>query len=123
MSVVKPQVTVYTSAARTATPTEFEVDTSDVRGLHLVIDVTTLAATPSVTPKIQGYSELGNDWYDLLVGAAITATGVTVLKIYPGIAVQANATASDVLPNKCRVQLTHADADSITYSVAALLMP
>jgi hypothetical protein len=122
VSVLKPQTTVYASAARTATPTVVQIDTSGVRGLHLVIDATT-AATPSVVPTIDGYSELGDDWYNLLTGAAITATGVTVLKIYPGIATVANGAASDVLPNKIRVVMTHADSDSITYSVAALLMP
>lgn len=123
MSTIKPQVTVYASAARTATPTAVEVNTSAARGLHLVIDCTAVTATPSVVPTIDGWSELGSDWYNLLTGVAITATGVTVLKIYPGIVALANGSASDVVPNRIRVVMTHGDSDSATYSVAALLMP
>lgn len=123
MTVAKRQITAYESAARTATPTAAEINAGVARGLHLVIDVTAVDATPSVVPAIDGYSAAGDDWYNLLTGAAITATGVTVLKVYPGIPGIANAAASDVIPNRVRVSMTHADGDSITYSVAATLMP
>jgi hypothetical protein len=122
VTVIRPEVAVYASAARTATPTSVEFGSRGAHGLHLVIDVTAVSATPSVTPLIEGYSGPSNVWYELLTGSAITATGTTVLKIYPGIGAIANAAASDVVPNKLRVTMTHADADSITYSVDALLM-
>lgn len=123
MSQVKQQITVYASAARTATPTAVEIGTSGVRGLHLVIDVTAITATPSVVPTIDGYDALSTKWFNLLTGVAITATGTTVLKIYPGVTAVANAAAADVLPGKIRIVLTHGDADSATYTVAAHLMP
>lgn len=122
MSVIRPQVTVYASAARTATPTATPFGSNGAHGLHLVINVSAAAATPSVVPTIDGYDDLSDTWYNLLTGSAITATGATVLKIYPGIAAVANAAASDVVPNKLRLVMTHADADSITYSAAAHLM-
>lgn len=122
MSFDKRSIRVYESAARTATPTAPEIDTAYARGMHVVIDVTAVSATPSVTPSIEGYDTLSDTWYTLLTGSAITATGTTVLKIYPGIAAVANAAASDVIPSRCRVSMTHADADSITYTVAAHLM-
>lgn len=123
MTVLKRQVALYTSAARTATPTAVEATTErGERGLHLVIDVTAVTATPSVVPTIDGYDDLSGKWYNLLTGNAITATGTTVLKIYPGIATSANAAASDVIPGRIRVVMTHADADSATYSVAAHML-
>ena len=116
--------TVYPSAARTATPTP---DTHRSwrleRGGHFVIVVTAVTATPSVVPTIEGYDATSDTWYPVLIGVAITATGTTVLKVYPGIAAATNACASDMLPQSWRVTMTHADADSITYSVSANLVP
>lgn len=110
------------SAARTATVTGDDQVNMGHRGLHLVIDVTSVTSTPSITPTIQGKDAAGI-YYDILVGSAITATGTTVLKVYPGITAVANGAASDVLPAVWRVVLTHADSDSATYSVAANLIP
>lgn len=115
--------TLYASAARTATPTAVTVRAGRYKGIHLVIDVTAVTATPSVVPKIEGVDSVSGAVYTLLTGAAITATGTTVLKVYPGIAVSANVSASDVLPETIKVTLTHGDADSITYTVAAHLIP
>lgn len=116
--------TLYASEARTATPTATtELSRRGERGGHFVIKVTAITASPSVTPTIEGYDTTSDSWYSILVGAAITATGTTVLKVYPGIAVQANATASDILPQTWRLTLTHGDADSITYTASANLVP
>ena len=113
--------TLYASAARTATVTGTDQFNLGHRGLHLVIDVTAVTATPSIVPTIQGKSATGI-YYDILVGTAITATGTIVLKVYPGIGAVAGGAASDVLPAVWRLLLTHADADSATYSVAANLV-
>jgi len=116
--------TLYASAARTATPTAVTVRTGRYRGIKLFINVSALAATPSVVPKIEMVDSLsGAVSAALLTGAAITATGVTVLTVYPGVTVAANVSAADVLPDAIRVTMTHGDADSITYSVAAHLIP
>lgn len=114
---------VFASAARTATPTPGDYTMSGRRGMHLVIDVTALSDTPSVVPQVEAYDPLSGRWYALLTGAAITATGTTVLKVYPGIATQINAAASDIVPDRWRVTMTHADSDSVTYSAAAHLVP
>lgn len=122
MTTIAGQVELYTSTARTATPT-VAVFTSDGRvGLHLVIDVTAVTASPSVVPTIDGHDRLSGKWYNLLTGAAITATGTTVLKIGPGIGSIANAAANDILPARLRLTMTHGDADSITYTAAAHLL-
>lgn len=115
-------ITVLASAARTATVQSADLTNYNGKGLHLVIDVTAVTATPSITCEIEGKDALSGKYYDVLVGAAITATGTTVLKVYPGITASANASASDMLPRTFRVNCVHADADSITYSVGASLV-
>src|SRR5688572_16303031 len=118
MRAVPTQQAVYASAARTETPTATTfVNEHGHRGLHLIIDVTAVAATPSVVFTIQGVSPLGDDAYTLLASAAITGTGTTILRVYPGLTAAANTVANDVLPAQWRVAAVHADTDSITYSV------
>ena len=118
------QLIVLQSAARTASVNSSTFpNTQGHRGLHLIIDATASADTPSVVFTVQGYSPLGNDFYTILASAAITATGTTVLRVYPGLAASANVSVSDCLPHLWRVLATHADGDSITYSVAATLLP
>jgi hypothetical protein len=121
VSVLRSQLSIFTSSARTATPTAVEVNANGAHGIHLVIDVTA-ASSPSVVPTIDGYDELSGKYYNLLTGSAITATGTTVLKIFPGIATLANGAASDVIPNRIRISMTHGNANSVTYTVAAHLM-
>jgi len=122
MTVLTPQLTLFASAARTATPTAAEFYSNGARGLHLVIDATAIVATPSVVPTLDGKDELSGKWYNLLTGAAITGVSTAVLKIFPGITVAANLAVSDTIPNRLRLVMTHGDADSITYSAAVHLL-
>ena len=118
----KKSVTLLASAARTATPTADSLTRNDPNalGVHVIVDVTASAATPSVVVTIEGQDPASGKWYALLTSAAFTgSTETRVLKVYPGITVAANLSAADVLPASWRVVLTHADADSITYSVGA----
>jgi len=112
------------SAARTATltaaqlvDTEFGPPRSAV-GITIRIDVSAIAATPSVVFTIQGWDEAANEWFDLLASAAVTATGTTTLKVDPRIPAGANTVAQHGLVPRMRVAPVHGDADSITYSVS-----
>lgn len=116
------QRVILASAARTASVNSDAQFNAQHRGVHLIISATAAAATPSVVFTIQGQDSISGAWYDLLVSPAITATGVTVLKVYPGIGQVANGAASDVLPAVWRVQAVAGDADSLTYSVSANLL-
>lgn len=114
---------IYDSAARTATSNVVRDDRNHPRrGMHLIIDVTAIAATPSVVPSIQGFDGVSGKYYDILVGAAIVATGTTILKVFPGATIVANLVANDFMPGRWRLLMTHADADSITYSVSAQMV-
>lgn len=110
------------SEARTATNNSGDLTNSFHKGCHVIIDVTATADTPSVVPTIQGKDSVSGKYYTLLVGAAITTTGTTVLRVYPDLAPSANLIADDIVPSKFRVLMTHADADSITYSVGVSLV-
>lgn len=113
---------VFPSQARTASPTPVTFGTLGARGLILVISVTAISATPSVTFVIRGVTPDGVE-YDILSSAAITAVGVTRLQVHPSLAAAANAKANDLVPDRVKIVATHADADSITYSVTAVLTP
>lgn len=116
------EVAVFASAAYTASQNSADFKNPYARGMVLVIDATSSAATPSVVFTIKGKSALGSDYYTILASAAITAAGTTVLRVYPGLTASANVTANDVLPLYWRVEAVAGDADSLTYSVAANLI-
>lgn len=122
MSVVDEQITLFTATARTATPTAATFSSHGHRALHLVIYVSAISDTPSVTPTLAFKDEESAQWCTLLVGAAITATGITVLKIGPGIEPAVNAAAADYAHGNMRLSMAHGDSDSITYSAAVHLM-
>lgn len=112
-------ITVLASAARTATVNSSDLVNPTGRGAHIILNVTSITASPSVVFRIQGKDELVNVYYDILVSTAVTTTGTTIFKIYPGIPQVPNLVANDILPRIFRVRAEHADADSITYSVSA----
>ena len=115
-------VSVLPSAARTATNVSDDLTNMYAKGLHLVIDVTNIVSTPSITVTIHGKDYLSGKYYTILASAAITATGTTVLKVFPSATASANVAANDILPTNWRVSVTHGNANSITYSVAASLV-
>jgi hypothetical protein len=115
-------VTVYASAARTATPTAVTLPAGRYNYLNLTIDATAVTATPSVVVTVDALDPVSGKYYNLLTSAAITAISTTVLRIGPTLTAVANLAANASLPDTIRVTMTHGDADSITYSVGAALM-
>lgn len=113
---------VLPSAARTAAPDTQEYEAQGpARGLHLVIDVTAIVTAPSITVTIAGVDRVSGKTYTILASAAITATGTTVLKVGPGLTAAANSVANDFIPPIFRVSVSHANGNSITYSIAGQL--
>jgi hypothetical protein len=117
---------ILASAARTATTVSQDLDNRFARGVLVTLDVTAVDATPSITLSIEAKDEVSGKYETLLTAtAAVTGVGTHSYLFYPG----AGAAASDIvqvagfpLPKTWRVRVTHADADSITYSVGANLM-
>lgn len=112
-------VTVFASAARTATPTPYDGVNYTGRGLQLTIDVTAAASTPSTVFTIQGKDAISGKFYTILASAAIVGVGTTILRAYPGLTAAANLVASDILPRSWRVTATHGNSNSQTYTVGA----
>jgi hypothetical protein len=102
--------------ARTATMGSGDIVRTLETGLHVIINITAIAGGVTLTPKVRGKDALGNA-YDLLVGAGLTATGLTVLKIVPAITDAANSAVSDMLPDVYDVVMTQTGAGAHTYSV------
>jgi len=77
------------------------------RGLKLVVNATAVTGTtPVLTVTVQGKDAASGAYYNILTSANITATGATVLTVYPGAATTANVSLPDVLPRTWRVLYT-----------------
>jgi hypothetical protein len=125
MSVRKQHHVVFPSAARTATAVSPVFNAEEVVATTFVIDVTAVTATPSVVITVEGKDPVTGKFWTILTDVAITATGTTFLQVGKDIAVVTqlvNIAASQFLPAEYRLTATHADTDSITYSVTAIHM-
>lgn len=114
--------TLLSSAARTATVASADQANETRRGVNVLIKVTAIVSSPSVVFTVQGKDATTGDYYDLLSSAAITGTGTTVLRVYPGNVAVANLAISYPLPRVWRVNCVHGNGDSITYSVGACVL-
>lgn len=113
--------TLLASGARTAA----DVHTADLtntswKGVSVIVDVTAFTSG-TYTPHIQAKDSASGKYYDILVGAAISGTGTTVLKVYPGITPATNTAVSDTLPKVWRLQMVGASTPVMTYSAGAFL--
>lgn len=114
--------TVASSAART-TAQDWFIDNEDGRGIIVVINVTAQGAAPSVVFSIQGYDPASDTVYTLLSSAAVVAPGQTVLQVSPDVVVVANSRANSILPEQIIIHAAVGNADSLTYSIGAVLAP
>jgi hypothetical protein len=114
-------LTLYASAARTATPSPHaDKKARGAKGLLVFINVSLVpGSAPSVVFTVQGKDPISGTYYTILASAAITGTGLTVLRVFPGGPVTANLAANDTLPEDWRVTATHGNANSLTYTVGA----
>lgn len=114
-------ITLLASAARTATP----INTADQvnlswRGAHIIINVSAYT-TGTYTPTIQGKDPVTGNYYTLLAGAALSGTGTTIMRVYPGLTAAANVTANDFLPRTWRVTFMGSATPAMTFSVGGFL--
>lgn len=106
------------SAARTATTASADFVNYNAKGVRVRINVTAVGAAPSITVAIQEKDSISGNYIDRLVSVAITTTGQKAsLTLYPGVTASPNVAVSEPLPRTFRINVTHANADSITYSV------
>lgn len=113
------QTTPLASAVRTATTNSADQINHNGRGVHVIINVTVAPGAQTLTPIIQGFDVASGLYYDILTGTAISATGTTVLKVYPGINGLAGAAAPDIVSRTWRVRVVHSAGGIWIYSVGA----
>ncbi len=118
--------TLLASAARTATTSSADVTNFNGRGLQVLLNVTAASGTGGLTLTIQGKDPVSGNYYNLNANpTAITATGLTVYEVYPGVGAAGGGVTqrtSASLPRTFRVTVTHGDASSYTYSVGTSLL-
>jgi hypothetical protein len=117
-------ITVTTLTAASANGTSTDQTNFEGRGLKLVIDVTAISGTSAtLTVTIQGKDPVSGKYFNILVSAGLTATGTTVLTVYPGAAVSANVSANDILPKTWRVSYTiTGTTPSVTATIGAVVI-
>lgn len=99
---------VNITAAGAGTFNTNDLQNVNASGLTVVVDITAITGTsPTLTVTIQGKDVASGKYYTILAGAALTATGTTVMRIYPGI-IQANTNviASLLVPEWFRISYT-----------------
>ena len=114
-------VTYFASGVQTgATVNSADMVNTSFHGGHFIINISAYTSG-NYTVHIQGKDPVSGTYYDILVSPALSATGITILKVMPGITTQANAATADILPLIYRVQLIGAASPSMTLSVSAML--
>jgi ABC-type proline/glycine betaine transport system substrate-binding protein len=113
--------TALASAARTASVSSVDIANNAGKGLHIIFDVTAVA-TSDVKVKVEGKDPASGKYYTILEGASVTTITTNIYKVYPGLTAAANLVASDILPKTIRLTVTHANANSTTYSVGYSLI-
>lgn len=112
--------TLFGSAARTVAIAGSVVPNYNARGIIVMMNVTAASGTGGLTLKIEGVDLTGVMLYTILVAAApVTAIGLYVYRVYPGLTPVAGLTVNDVLPRMHKVSVAVGDASSYTYSLAA----
>ena len=122
MTIRRQTQTLLASAARTTAQTSQDFSAEEVLSSDFVFNVTLDPGTASVTPSIQGKDPVSGAYYTILTGAAVAATGITVMRVGPTITAAANVAANAILPKEFRVSVAVADAESLTYSFSVTHM-
>jgi len=112
---------------------ELNCQQSGVDDLVVIIDARKVGSAPSVVFTIQGVVYPQGDYtgpgtgtavtWTILASAAVTATGVTVLRVSDSMTAVTNSVANDVVPDRIRVFCDHSNTDILNYSVTAVLAP
>lgn len=74
------------------------------RGAKFFMNLTALTGGATCQLKVQGKDPVSGVYFDIAASAAIVATGLTVITVYPGITTTANVSLNDIIPRTYRVQ-------------------
>lgn len=101
------------SQERATSATHGPFDNQDGRGLTAVIDITGRDGSTTLTATILGYDPVSGKTWTLLASSALSSTATTVLKVFPGSAVSANASANDQLPKQFKIKTEVANGTNL----------
>jgi len=121
-SLANAEGTALASAARTATVSSADITNLGGRGIHVVLDVTVDPASASIVLTIEGKDPASDNYYTILTSAAVTSVSTNIYRVHPDLTPAANLIVNDFIPKTFRITVTHADADSMTYSVGYSLV-
>lgn len=114
--------TAITHTAASAGVTGQNLDLTQCKGILVFVNITAITGTtPTLTVTLKGIDPASGTAYTILASAALNATGLTVLKVYPGLTASANVVASDVVPTTCRIDSAIAGTTpAVTATVSAI---
>ena len=116
------ELTIFDSAARTATANSSDFENISARGIWLALNITAASGTtPTLDIKVQRKDPLSDTYYDVVGGAFAQKTGMGSddLIIYPGITAAANRAVSSAIASRWRVVATiGGTTPSFTFSVS-----
>jgi hypothetical protein len=110
------QVTLLSSAVRTATSTTDVVKGHNYCGVQAYLVVTAVPGVETLTFSVQG-KDVAGTYTTLLTGTASAATGTVPLTVFRGATVTANVSANNCLPDTWALRVTHSASGNFTYSV------
>jgi hypothetical protein len=113
--------TLLASAARTATASSPDQPNHNATSVIVYFNVTVASGTGGVQPIIQYKDPVSGNYVNALVGPSRTTPGMVMLRIAPGLVAGTNAENLPI-PRTWRLQVTHADGSSYTYSVGYVLI-
>lgn len=113
-------VPVLPSLSRTTTQS-VDVKNLTGAGVEVTVDISTIG-TGSITLNIRAKDPVSGNYIVILASVALVANGTTRYRVYPGIAVVANQTASDTVPHEWNIQVVANNANPVVYSVSAALI-
>ena len=118
------EIVLLASAARTATLQSADIVNYNGSGLILFLDVSAIDATPTITLSLQIKDSISGNYFTIWTAAAGVSTAVSRAYLFaPGGAAGSYTEAVNLrLARTWRLNVAHTDADSITYSVSAVVL-
>lgn len=115
---------IITHTAASAGANGADMDGSRAKGVLLYVYISAITGTtPTLTVTLQGKSPASGQYHTILASTALNATGLTVLKVYPGLTAAANSVANDILPPTFRViTAIGGTTPAVTATVSAALI-
>jgi hypothetical protein len=102
--LVNTDSTVQTLTAASVGVASIDQKNFNGKGILVGVNITALTGTtPTLTVTLQGKDLASGVYYTVLASAALSATGFTLLSVYPGLVAAANLTVNSPLPKTWRI--------------------